>query len=128
MSMYDSELGPKQLAWLEALESGQFQQRMGYLCQKNDDFVQHCCLGVLLETLGVEKTFDTVRSIFCYMRCAATLPKEVVEELGFFDETGSISEKNSRWNLARWNDAGWTFREIAGFIRKNPKLVFQFSA
>jgi hypothetical protein len=40
--------------WIEALESGEYQQGYGALRQDNNEGDTYCCLGVLCDVVGVE--------------------------------------------------------------------------
>ena len=61
-----------------------------------------------------------------------TAPKDVVEALKLNCKAGSFSEDNLSHDyesLVALNDDGeFTFKDIAGFIRENPELVFKDGA
>ncbi len=97
--------------WVEALESGRFQQAKGKL-RTADGF---CCLGVACEISGLGKwdhenykTKTSSRSSF--------LPMEVKEWLGLGHKDG---------DLMILNDGGSSFLEIAALIRSEPKGLFK---
>lgn len=89
--------------WVEALESGEYEQGIGSLCSEG----KYCCLGVACEVMGVEKTYigDTVR----FGNCLVTLSERLMNKLGI--------EKQSHFIVM--NDSGKSFKEIAQYIRDN---------
>ena len=118
------ELGPHQMAWVEALESGEYKR--GKLQLKNPDTGGYCCLGVACEIseLGSWDTFGHYLDSKCY------LPVKVLKWLGLRDECGSIySYTPSRCNsLIEANDhKNFGFKKIAKMIRENPDNFFDKS-
>lgn len=88
--------------WVDALRYGDYIQGRGSL--KNISFYEkeetYCCLGVLMD---ISKKF---------IPASQELPTlKEVEEFG-------LSDKSAR-ELARMNDSGYTFHEIANFIASN---------
>jgi hypothetical protein len=105
------KLGPRQLAWVEALESGEYQQGKVKLHHNG----KYCCLGVaeVLRTGEANPLFNR-------------LSWEAYEYLKLHDGIGTIVGKRlHRYrHLSSANDAGVTHTEIAAFIRANPSAVF----
>src|SRR4051812_403851 len=94
--------------WIEALESGQYEQGRHCLRHKN----QFCCLGVLcdlMEPEGWEHPFDDLGR--CEHRGCNTMPD--------FDMASSVVNFDSLGRLAQMNDEGSSFVEIADHIRRN---------
>lgn len=58
--MTKQELGPKQLKWVEALESGEYAQGRTYLKRGCSPDTKYCCLGVLAEVMEVPFVRDEV--------------------------------------------------------------------
>lgn len=108
--------------WVEALESGAFQQAKETLAIKDDTGSMYCCLGVaceLAERDGVAHDWynDVVES--------ETLPRPVQEWLGVNDTdpmvyTGWDRPRDTRTeHLTTLNDGlAWTFPMIAKAIRE----------
>ena len=108
--------------WIEALESGKYQQTTGRLY----DGKGYCCLGVLCDVLGC--TFEHVSGIGYYIQDVsgvdtAILPKTVMEEAGMkstIGDTYRIENGTSYYtSLVKLNDSGKTFPEIAQHIREH---------
>lgn len=106
------KLGPLQIAWLEALESGKYEQGHHYL--KRDD--RFCCLGVLCDLAGSSHGDWDVH-----------LPDSLVEQYGFFTNYGEV-DRGAHDSLVCMNDTGASFAQIAAFIRANPEKVFKKAA
>ncbi len=113
-------LGPFQLEWLEALESGKFEQGSDFLRSADDKF---CCLGVACELSGVKAVLMNRSGItrYEYLGERHYLPKEIVDKLKFRDNDGSGGLSRS---IAQLNDEGKTFKEIAATVRANPSKYF----
>lgn len=129
-------------AWLEALESGKYQQTTGALCHKGVHVDTFCCLGVLSDLYvqshpdvtwtTFSQPFDTARGIPMVLNIDPTnrdtLPAQVMEwaELNGPDPSVDISQvldlypdENDEVGLAQINDSGRSFSQIAEIIRKN---------
>ena len=139
------EMGPHQLAWVESLESGRYQQARQAL-RTEDGF---CCLGVACDVSGVGK-WEQRRVLggdmmWRFNKCREALPPEVMEWLAVksctctlnwdsSDDWRSNMKSDKYWfsvtprsgepSLLKLNDGGMSFVEIAQFIRKDPGLVF----
>ena len=117
-----------QLRWLEALESGKYNQGIGNL--KSND--RYCCLGVACELLGLSQKIEDGMIYFGYDHSyhSAIMPYTSWKLLGLKDGSGYFEELNIDGNiiknrtLAFLNDSGWTFKQIANVIRKNPEVFF----
>lgn len=116
-----------QLEWLEALESGQYEQCEGKLY----DGTGYCCLGV------AERIRDPNSSKLNPERPSFTLDDEGVNAYSLIGDCGELKdtlcmgtldedgEELIAESLAVLNDSfGWTFKQIAEFIRENPEQVF----
>lgn len=121
------EFNAKQLAWLEALESGKYEQITGALYDADDEHPNgaYCCLGVGAEVCGA-----SVQSLIG----EGSLRKfrSIIEELCLRDGFGSLredhyfEEEGSADCLAEMNDEyHMSFKEIAEYIRANPEKVFK---
>ena len=121
-------LGPNQKKWVEALESGKYQQGENFLHSGKG----YCCLGVacavfeenaelILET--VAKSGDAVTS---YDGADTLAPKYVIRVLDLYGSGGEPDKtfNESLEDLTQLNDGGTTFKEIAQIIRDNPAAYF----
>ena len=113
----------QQEQWLQALESGKYQQCTKVLKDKKNGNYRHCCLGIATELFGspIEKS-----SIFE----SSCLSDRLVNDMEFRCPLGSFEtpyEINGLHfhNLASLNDAGFSFPEIAALIRNNKIGVFR---
>jgi hypothetical protein len=98
--------------WVGALRSGKYLQGQSYLVQRHedreDDVYLHCCLGVLAEcaarptgSLFGQETLDDIN----------------LDLLGPWDT--STENDSLQRQLAKMNDDGCTFDEIADWIEAN---------
>lgn len=110
--------------WVEALESGEYEQTTGAL-QDNHGF---CCLGVLCdvairEGLEVEvKSYcdcgDELCDSISYDEAVEVLPSSVQEWAGLTSCDPSVGvDGDGKDSLAELNDAGLSFPDIADLIR-----------
>ena len=88
--------------WLEALRSGKYAQTRYTL---RDD-AGYCCLGVACEVAGLRGR--RVNGTWCYRGAARVLPSDVLQVENFEVEL----------LLARMNDAGRSFKQIADEVEK----------
>lgn len=104
--------------WIEALESGKYQQTTKVLC-KNDAY---CCLGVLTE-LAIKDGLDISKEIhphgIWYGGYRTFLPEKVVEWAGMKSQDGHY--QNYTRCLSADNDSGSSFKEIAKIIREHQE-------
>lgn len=105
--MSKQELGPHQIAWIEALESGKYKQGNGQL-RSRDQFYGQC------DSSG-DWTYDGELGI---------APRTLIKHLGLRDENGSSTKFTGSW-LTELNDEGKTFLEIAAIIRADPSIYFK---
>jgi len=121
------EFNADQIEWLHDLETTTEPQITGSLWSP----VGWCCLGRACAALSVP--FERVGTKRRYEGATYGLPASVVTRLRLRSDIGDITYgvavKDSVdlcEDLASLNDyAGWTFREIAKFIRENPDKVFE---
>ena len=106
---------PEQLAWLEALESGAYQQAREKLVTPDG---RYCCLGVACKmyegALDIEGWPD---------RIDQDAPDPIVDLLKLRDSCGISFD--AELALVELNDDGKTFAEIAAIIRANPSEYFR---
>jgi hypothetical protein len=123
--------------WLEALESGEFQQGRGRLrhgerCQED----RYCCLGVACEVYRREtgngewvypdggEWFPCFRVGDGYL-ADGTLPLPVSAWLGLRTFSGFYGgELGMDSSLTSRNDGGASFKEIADIVRSEPRGLF----
>lgn len=127
------ELGPNQLRWIEALESGEYEQGCeGHLCKN----AAYCCLGVACDLFGAvigEITKDDV-PVVTFDDDWQFAPSRITTALALKSSRGNSAlpirptDGNAEWrtfdDLVDANDEGVTFAEIAAFCRANPDAVF----
>lgn len=138
------KLTETQEAWLQALESGRYYQTKETLHDK----VGYCCLGVYCDLVNPQgwESGDAFSKVFAFRYVTDEhdyeeyyeydLAGSLMSKLGLFSEGGGLECNSSIWpaykkepnkycgSLAEMNDHGYTFAEIAAFIRANPAAVF----
>lgn len=112
--MSEFVLGPIQLRWVKALESGFYGKCVGRLYNTAD---RYCCLGVARQILNIEKQ-DGLSAVLTFKEADA---------LGLKDPRGKGSDKDGKAtpSLANMNDSGSTFSEIAAHLREHPEWYFR---
>lgn len=109
--------------WVEALESGEYQQGKHMLCV--DD--TYCPLGLACEVYqkyeGGLSVLKLSTGLTTYNGYSITLPDLVQLWLGMSDSMGSYYDPMS--NLMDDNDFGKSFQEIAQIIRSKPEGLFK---
>ena len=104
----------KKAEWVAALRSGKYEQGRNYLKTRDNKF---CCLGVLSELYETPSElgshaytykFDELDPSFS--NYTGGVPPELMDMAGVDSNYGS--------KLARMNDKGDSFNEIADFIEK----------
>lgn len=94
--------------WMDALRSGQYQKARGAMYK--DGAV--CALGVLCETLGVERIDKEGPNSFYHYQgeyAAARLPEKLAEDVGL--------SRDDQIRVAFWNDEmNLSFRKIAELV------------
>jgi hypothetical protein len=113
----NKKMNPKvKKMWVDALLSGKYQQTTGVL----KDYDGYCCLGVLCDLhrkVTKKKGWDDSCSITpAYLGEEASLPKQVMKWANIEDDAGAYGSKKY---LAKDNDNGKSFKEIAKIIQKN---------
>lgn len=131
--MLTKESKPEEIRseWIKSLRSGEYSQTTRFLHDK----IGFCCLGVLCDLAvkaGIisppteERCFpegiDDNSLCFSYDGDRNNLPESVQNWAGLSNNVGGHEEDSSC--LARQNDNGSTFTEIADFIESNPKGLF----
>lgn len=105
-----------QLKWLEALESGKYEQTIGAL----RDSKGFCCLGVACDISGLgDWVVDKL-----YLGNSGLLPDEVQEYFSLRDNEGEPRDPRKFTPLTAMNDKGKSFKEIAAHLRKHPEQYF----
>lgn len=129
MSEAKQAIGPNQEKWLQALESGEYEQGVGFLLCTG----KYCCLGVGCELSGASKDgTDNSRLAHSFDDEYRKAPQRTVDWLGlkspwgFFGGHDHLDCKDGfrAGDLADANDHETTFPEIAAFCRENPSIVF----
>lgn len=121
--MAKQELGPNQLKWIEALESGGYEQGIEMLCRNN----AYCCLGVGCEVFAIPSvTLSGRRKAYGRRNEPNEAPDELIELLGINGRCGELKlgQLKDEISLTEANDHGATFSEIATFCREHPEAVF----
>ena len=119
---YHNKFTPEQTRWIEALESGEWKQGKGYLKRKQGGEDHYCCLGVATALFKPQSSDLRIkqgekRSV------GVVAPYSVVKTLRLHNEVGSNLDGSE--DLALMNDdLGYTFEDIAKFIREEPWEVF----
>lgn len=115
--------------FLSALESGEYEQTKGQLCNNKG----YCCLGVACEVyikLGgdLSKHIEEDGDVRYGSTYYSYLPDELVNAYGFYDVHGVVEmNKNIAGysSLVTANDGGISFAHLAKEIRKDPSAVFK---
>jgi len=125
MKPVKQKLGPNQEKWLKALESGKYKQGKGYLCRIDNGKPEYCCLGVAAKVfLGEGKQLKTKKYI-SWKNNFQSAPVKVQQLLQLYDKYGAGAPTYDDWSLVDLNDEGFTFKQIAKMIRKNPDAFFK---
>ncbi len=122
------KLNKKQREWIELLRSGKYRKATSALHKRNQGY---CCLGVACMLFG-HKPEDL------YDRGSLASFPEVLKGLKLRGDSGAFylydedlkkvkTRRGSKGcsSLASMNDQGWSHKEIADFIEKNPEAIFQ---
>lgn len=102
--------------WVEALRSGKYEQGSGSLRLENHGTSLHCCLGVLCENVpdDLVKWDDEIEE-FYFKKDPVSHENEFIEPI--LEEVGF--DEDVMRHLAKMNDDGKTFLEIADWIEKH---------
>lgn len=122
--MSKQRLGPNQLRWIRALESGRYKQGRHFLIEIRADVEYHCCLGVGCKIFRIPRQRRAEFIIFDGESSFA--PESLVEKLALRSGQGWIEGRRliGKGSLTHANDNGATFAEIAAFCRAYPEAVF----
>lgn len=112
--------------WVKALRSGEYDQGRNVLCRVDSEGAKYCCLGVLYEVAG--KTFNgrvespNGEEVYLGMRTKNDV-EECLPTPSFQRECGIAKKYNDSYTiaekLARMNDSGKSFNQIADWIEEN---------
>ena len=107
--------------WVAALRSGDYKQgNPGFLA----DDKGYCCLGVLCEVLGEEKTMNFKEQMYEFGECKSfgVLSENQRDMAGMVSTTGYRKRKTALYQLNDRGETGehrrWSFSEIADVIEK----------
>lgn len=103
--------------WVEALRSNKYRQGMGYLRTQDS----YCCLGVLCDVYGVVWEFDREQCSWEAHGKKSVCPFLVQQAVGMCTPEGLFDGGT----LARMNDRGDSFEEIADVIESEPEGLFE---
>lgn len=103
--------------WLDALRSGKYNQGSRVLRSESN---KYCCLGILCELVdpaGWRPAPIPSLSGMAYQYVAGDLHNVSMPSLTTLESVGLDAEIAEQ--LARWNDDGMSFADIANYIEKN---------
>lgn len=117
---------PEQLQWLDALESGKYQQ--GFFNLNYDG--KFSCLGVACDVFKDQLTVQVAGNITSYNGLGFVMPYKIINLLKLNGYTGLINSTRDELipesSLVKMNDfERRSFKEIAKYIRENPEKVFK---
>ena len=117
------ELGPNQQLWLQALRSNNYAQGMQHLNTPHG----FCCLGVACEIFkdALDLEVKILPTQTFYEGVSGTAPVRVIEHLGLYGDVGEADPTSSKNSLARLNDEGISFTEIADLVTADPAVYFR---
>lgn len=113
--------------WVEALESGEYEQGRGALELDG----KLCCLGVACRVahkagLPLDVNVDHESGLTSFCGQTTVLPLAVCEWLGIGSATGAMGSSSTEASLIAANDGGGlTFPEIARLIREHEVELFE---
>lgn len=105
--------------WIEALRSGKFKQGKNFLHDKEDD--SYCCLGVLAK-INECKIWESDKQLNLDRHEKILLGDDNCDDddgYGTFMLIG-MPKHNKKLSLAKMNDRGYTFEQIADVIEDLP--------
>lgn len=115
-----------QLAWLHDLETTTEPQCTGYLYSTGTDMPYgFCCLGRACAVLGLD---PKDQGSYCtYDGCDCLIPPSAMSKLRLVGDGGDfrVDADEGSGSLTEMNDDGWSFKQIAAYIRANPWNVFR---
>jgi len=104
--------------WINWLRSGRFKRGTKFLCRKVNGVKRHCCIGVLIESLGHKPTFYDDKTAYYETLCA----ESVLEK-----RDGDYDKVCNNWEelevlqgfLIGKNDiCKWSFNKIADWLEE----------
>lgn len=116
--------------WVRTLRSGKYKQTKNWLTRvdENGSPICHCCLGVACELAiksGVNLIVRNRDGYREYDGISGVLPPEVMDWLGIRDAEGDYGPtKYTKNSLAKLNDNGKSFKQIARTIEQNAEKIF----
>jgi hypothetical protein len=125
-----SQVRANRLAWIEALESGDYIQTTGMLHFFGTDMPDRfCCLGVACDLAYKAGVAQRRQELGCYSyygdggSTSATLPDVVIDWLGLDTDNPTVHAVDGSpeefHEVTQLNDeAGFTFAQIAALLRK----------
>ncbi len=129
--MSDFILGPNQTKWIEALESGKYQQGRTVL---HKDTGAMCCLGVAAHILAEENGIvpsvikaGLYTGCYIYQDDATIAPEYVIKALSLRDALGGGKDGNAALVVLN-DDLKYSFAQIAERLRKNAEFYFRESS
>lgn len=132
------ELGPLQTQWVEALESGEYQQGKGFLGTPGDPN-RYCCLGVLCTIHSDNIEISQLKEYITFDGQKIFLPPVLSDKLAFWGADGAMNYTEDMPDkiidlldeygfLSDINDSGkFSFKQIAEFVRMCPGAFFKES-
>lgn len=129
--MKEYKFSEEQERWLQALESGKYEQCKDELWDGDG----YCCLGVACAIDGYKK--DTrnpmLKGHFLNHNnhsIGGSLDNRLRDKLSLREGNGMLKKMHTDGGvrlkaLASMNDSGWSFKQIAAYIRANPRNVFR---
>ena len=102
---------------IAALRSGKYQQGQARLCKDG----KYCCIGVLCELMEIPKEEGIAHTK--YAGNAICMPDDYLKQSGLHSHFGSSG--NGGLDLARLNDKGYTFEQIADIIESGDYFRVQ---
>ena len=119
--------------WVSALKGGYYKQTVGYLHTKKDGQDKFCCLGVACElykelegNINCEEQQNEDQTVIGYgplegYISTQILPPLVQNWLGLESDAGIFQGNELENSLVDLNDSGFSFKEIADVIEKEPE-------
>ena len=113
--------------WVEALESGEYEQTTGQLTRIDNGQKSHCCLGVLCEIASKREICQASEGneFISYDGQIGVLPFSVGHWVGLAESPVAeevFDEDATGYKIvtyAHLNDNGWDFHRIAAKLRKD---------
>ena len=117
-------INPAAERWLQALESGEYEQGKSKLRDGN----KFCCLGIACILSELAEEILEGPDLYSYntpsTRAISWLPPEVQHELGLYSSKGLPVSDRLNGQLTTLNDTGTSFVQIAELLRFRPDRYF----